>query len=53
MTHFCLRSTLRSVLTLLMLISGSVALAQTETVEAEIVSVNAAAGSVELMYQAA
>jgi len=53
MTLFCLRSVFRSTLILLMLISGSVVSAQTETVEAEIVSVNIAAGSVELAYQAA
>jgi len=53
MTLFCLRSPFRFVLPLLMLISGSVASAQTETVEAEIVSVNVTAGSVELAYQAA
>ena len=53
MLLFRLRSTFHFVLPLLMLISGSVVSAQTETVEAEIVSVNVAAGSVELAYQAA
>ncbi|WP_437192478.1 hypothetical protein [Planctomicrobium sp. SH527] len=53
MTLFRLHSPFCFVFSLLMLVSGSVACAQTETVEAEIVSVNLAAGSVELSYQAA
>jgi len=53
MTLSRLRSTFCFVLPLLILISGSVVSAQSETVEGEIVSVNVAAGSVELAYQAA
>lgn len=53
MTVRYLRSSVRSVLMLLIVFSSSVVFAQTETVEAEIVSVNVAAGSVELVYQAA
>lgn len=50
---FSLRFMFCSILTVLILISGTVVCAQTETVETEIVSVNVAAGSVELTYQAA
>jgi len=53
MTLFRLCFMFPFILTALMLISGTVVSAQTETVEAEIVSVNIAAGSVELAYQAA